>query len=257
MISIVGVDSRKNTGDMACLPSLYFPELADTEFLLVGEESYDPGGLLIVGGGGLFRAGHAEEALRTTVLSHQGPRVLWGPGLNNDGAEATDRYPAWIHRCHLVGVRDVLDPLDWVPCVSCLAPSLALDYPVRHPVVVYHGPGVGERISGADEFPQAGCEMGLSMAEAVEFLGSGEVVVTSSYHGWYWAALLGRRVVLIPGRRCSKFYRLPIAVRTATQENWRHKIEGAMAFPDFASRCQRANREFFATVQRNFPAFFR
>jgi len=47
------------------------------------------------------------------------------------------------------------------------------------------------------------------MEEVIAFLASGEVVVTSSYHGAYWARLLGRKVALLP--RGSKFWHLPPA----------------------------------------------
>lgn len=37
----------------------------------------------------------------------------------------------------------------------------------------------------------------MDFNETVAFLGSSEVVLTTSYHGLYWATLLGRKVVVL------------------------------------------------------------
>ena len=49
-------------------------------------------------------------------------------------------------------------------------------------------------------------EFNLDENKTIEFIGSGDVVVTNSYHGAYWATLLGKVVVAFPW--ASKFYGL-------------------------------------------------
>jgi hypothetical protein len=89
-------------------------------------------------------------------------------------------------------------------------PAFDLEYEIEHEVVYYgHHPlaplewarelGLGPVLTNA----------GTDMARVVAFLGSGRVIVTSSYHGVYWGRLLGRTVV--PQPRGSKFWHLPPA----------------------------------------------
>lgn len=40
----------------------------------------------------------------------------------------------------------------------------------------------------------------MNLETAVSFLGSSEVVLTTSYHGLYWATLLGRKVIVLEAR---------------------------------------------------------
>jgi exopolysaccharide biosynthesis predicted pyruvyltransferase EpsI len=71
----------------------------------------------------------------------------------------------------------------------------------EHEIVVYENKQA--RPLKSHGFPHMSNE-GATMEEAVKFIASGEIVVTSSYHGMYWAALLKRRILVVPFG--SKFY---------------------------------------------------
>ena len=59
----------------------------------------------------------------------------------------------------------------------------------------------------------------------IDFIAKGETVVTSSYHGVYWAQLLGRKVVCIPyNRKFSTFQYIPV---TASENSWKSMIKRA------------------------------
>lgn len=109
--------------------------------------------------------------------------------------------------CDLYFPRDTIDGFDVVPCASCLHPIFdAVLPPPVHKVVRYSAARRVEIDEPADA-PHRSNEDDGGIAAAVRFLASGETVITSSYHGAYWAGLLGREVRIIPWG--SKFDYLP------------------------------------------------
>ena len=102
----------------------------------------------------------------------------------------------------------------------------------------------------------------------LEFLGSSEVVVTSAYHGLYWATLLGRKVV-VANMFSSKFAAFPFppallddtdagvdasAIINANGANdvgdaLERAIARARAYPHALRECRDANTRFFGRVQ--------
>ena len=87
---------------------------------------------------------------------------------------------------------------------------------------------------------------GQNMEQIIEFLGSGETVVTNSYHGVYWATLLGRKVVCIPwGAKFNMFKHPPTM---ATPENWPDMISKAQNYTNALNECRSSNLSFFSDV---------
>lgn len=87
-----------------------------------------------------------------------------------------------------------------------------------------------------------------TLDKILDFLSRGDVVVTNSYHGTYWATLLGKRVVAVP--HSSKFLAFkhpPVMVETL--DEWRNALRGATAYPTALSESREANRDFRATVR--------
>ena len=89
---------------------------------------------------------------------------------------------------------------------------------------------------------------GQNIEQILTFLGSAETVVTNTYHGVYWATLLGRKVVCIPwGTKFSMFKHPPTF---ANETNWHEKIEEAKSYPRALKECRTANTDFFADVKK-------
>lgn len=106
--------------------------------------------------------------------------------------------------CDLYFPRDELPGFDVVPCASCMHPAFDVEREPRHKVIRY---SAARRIDLNDgQTPHMTNENG-TIEEALAFLASGEKVVTSSYHGAYWAGLLGRQVEVVSWG--SKFHYLP------------------------------------------------
>lgn len=234
-----------NLGDRVCGPARYlWPDA-------VPEAHVDDGwphGNVILGGGGL-----CHPDLSAMVERHLGARrfVVWAVGTNTHGERGAVDYPRWFDRAVAVGVRD-WRPTErrWVPCPSCLSPEFdrARRCPVRYPAVGYwhHRRPLpcGEGIEAIPGLTNA-CP---TLRQALEHLASGETVVTNTYHGAYWGALLGRGVV-VPDAFSSRFFWLRYAPRICEPAEWRAAADVAQVYPGALEECRAANLGFAAVVE--------
>ena len=227
------IDSR-NIGDLASSPTKYFDFKHRVETLDI--RSIDPefsepksgfGGSitldelknttaqvkyhLIVGGGGLVfkRFLGSFEAINKLKSVFSGKWIAWGvgqqvyPALSSSEDNLLERlysardnfdYSAYLKNFDYIGIRDSGFDYDWVPCVSCMDPTFDQKREIKHDFVVFSHRKFQVKI---DRFPHMSHDT-QSLEEVIDFLGSGETVITSSYHGAYWGTLLGRRVIAFP-----------------------------------------------------------
>jgi hypothetical protein len=246
--------SEVNLGDWSATPLRYFPlhRCRAADIRSVSEESVPKN--VIVGGGGLlapvFKAGF--EALMTN-RSRIDKLVGWGLGSNvhydkDEGFQGTveDLLPSYLDRFDLLGIRDHGTRYRWVPCVSCMHPEFSKTREITRPVVVYqhHYNPIG--LEGLPGMTNAEMDMG----KVLGFLGSAEVVVTNTYHGVYWATLLGRRVVALPFSSRFHGFRHPPAMATAG--DWKKAAERTETYPAALGECRRANIAFYCDLAREF-----
>lgn len=131
------------------------------------------------------------------------PTIAWGVGH-------TERQRPWGEKMlaehqRAAALCDLYFPRDWMmelkgphlPCASCMHPAfdMALDVHPAHDVVRYSAARRIE-VQAPEDAPHMTNEDG-DIEAAVRFIASGRKVVTSSYHGAYWAQLLGREVELV------------------------------------------------------------
>ena len=91
----------------------------------------------------------------------------------------------------------------------------------------------------------------LTMRVRERFIGeirSARAVVTNSYHGAYWATLLGKRVTVVGGG--SKVRMLKHRPVFATAIDWWQKLEEAECYPHALEECRDRNAEFCAEIVR-------
>lgn len=199
-----------------------------------------------------------EEVQRLTVDVLEsidrriGPRILWGAGLNSKDASIDSydaEYPSYLNRFHLVGVRDWDTEYRWVPCASCMHPAFDKKYEVKNDFVWFEHKKRLIDNKWFDTLP--GPRMlntGQNIQQIIEFLGSGETVVTNSYHGVYWATLLGRKVVCIPwGSKFKMFKHPPIM---ANEKNWPDKIGSGEIYKGALAECRDVNKLFYEDVKK-------
>ncbi|QEH31748.1 Polysaccharide pyruvyl transferase [Aquisphaera giovannonii] len=245
-----------NLGDLKCGPYSYFDFLGghpvvDINDLARWEGPADLGGkLIVVGGGGLLNSvfGRQWELITSDPSACL---IVWGGGHNAHGSGRIDGY-SHLDRCRLVGLRDYGQGHDWVPCVSCMEPGFDRPHPIRHEVVFFEGSH--RPVRGVDPAIPKLTSRCMDLHRVLRFLGSGELVLTSSYHGAYWATLLGKRVVLI-GVSSSKFFGMKHPPVHGTPSDWMSGGRSARVYPEALDECRGANRRFAAKVEEYVAAF--
>lgn len=182
-----------NIGDRLCGPIPYFDDLSHYPVRKVETFYGSDSKVSVFGGGGMLTSGIGDLLYRARKEASRS--VLWGVGTNYRDCQAPI-IPSWVKDFTLVGIRDWgVEGFEYVPCASCMHPLFNDPAPAPSiPVVVYahhsfpipklHLPYLTNGIFGD------------SMDTVIKFLSFGKTVVTNSYHGAYWAMLLGRSVVL-------------------------------------------------------------
>lgn len=200
-MKIIGLHIRdtKNVGDRWSSPLDYFG--FDGCEVFVGDMRSPPkidADLVIYGGGSIVTSPDFRSAKRV---------VAWGVGHHV-------RHPPWedemrsVHEsaarsCELYFPRDPFG--DSVPCASCM--NRVFDFvPAPTVDVVRYSAARRIMVDEPSGSPHMTNEDG-TIEEAVAFLASGRMVITSSYHGAYWARLMKREVKIVPWG--SKFSYLP------------------------------------------------
>jgi hypothetical protein len=212
-----------NVGDRMCGPGQYLWPNACANVPLLSKPS-ETISAAIIGGGQVFAQLH-EVVTSIRDRNAAAKIVAWGVGLPLQGK-----------RDHLVqrvaadfvafGTRnyDWKEYLDFVPCASCLSTELDDAGPIQHEIVVY----LHRKKDGPESIPIDVPVMTNAMRsprEALAFIASGETVVTSSYHGVYWAQLLGRKVLCLPYN--DKFQTFQHAPAMARPDSWLKEVRRA------------------------------
>lgn len=203
--------------------------------------------VVVFGGGGLFldglealMKGHLDERKKPSVWA------IWGAGLNRDGD-----YPEWLDQFDLVGVRDEDLRFDHVPCASCFHPAFdhARTIKPTRPYVAYSHYAFQIEIEGV---PNKDNNKPFSaFGEVIDFLASGEVILTTSYHGLLWASWLGRRCVLMDSRpNGKKFDLLGPDIHRANLRTFKQKASiTPMPLAGILEDARRKNRIFWRQLQ--------
>jgi hypothetical protein len=252
-----------NVGDWHCAPFRYF-DLGRTCLDILdfdpAKDSADAaakaiaGRHVVLGGGGLIANTFHQKVAH---LAEQRPRLLslvaWGIGES----EHVDRsgglvppYPGALPRhmdaFHLIGMRDtggiLGSQVEWAPCVSCMAPEFDQNRTITREAVIYEHKRIPLPMDGLDRMSNEG----RSLESKVAFLGSAELVITNSYHGVYWATLLGRRVLAVPNM--SKMYRFRHSPVICEAESWQRYAPLAVAYPEALDECRLATKAFHNKV---------
>ena len=232
----------KNIGDRASGPTDYFfPKLGlkkNLKRLDLSEEK------IVFGGGSLFSQveGFIDDVRPNQTL------VAWGLGIPERGFndEAVNRVAS---KFELFGTRnfDWSDQLDYVPCASCMLPVFdQIKAPTTDIVIFAHRRKVQD-LYCPEEFPLLtnDCD---NIEEAVDFISQGQTVVTSSYHGVYWAQLMGRKVVCVPyGSKFNTFKQQPIF---AQADSWTNTMGTVQIHSPTLDECRSLNRKFAAKVKQ-------
>lgn len=189
---------------------------------------------LIVGGGGLLFKSFAGsfDALQQLRPLFSGKWIAWGVGQQTyaNPSKMTQgdvlqqlktskdhfNYGRYLKGFDLVGIRDIGFNYPWLPCASCMDPAFDQPVEVKHDVVVFSHRKFQIKLG---RLPSMSHDT-QDLTEVINFLGSGKTVITSSYHGAYWATLLGKQVIAFPFS--TKFLTLSHSPQLYPVQSWNY-----------------------------------
>lgn len=229
-----------NVGDAATCPQPWFafgPSLVQNF-----GQAVPPCRVAVLGGGQVF--GKALEAafLHTRAAHH---RVAWGLGIHPVNPQSFD-YASFLRQMTLVGARDHgLPGTEYVPCASCMSVGFDAVPPPEHDVVLFLHARKSERLQRPEGIPVRDNHT-PDLTEALRFIASGATVVSNSYHGVYWAMLMGRRVLALPySAKFNGFRQMPAV---ADAGDWLGDLARAKPVEGVLEEARVANRAFFTKV---------
>ncbi|HEX8234144.1 MAG TPA: polysaccharide pyruvyl transferase family protein [Caulobacteraceae bacterium] len=236
-IAFAHIRRSRNVGDLMCCPGDYF-DFGDAAIFDVRDEI--PQCDAVIYGGGAIEQRLRVHGIHRNVQARV--KAAWGIGTSVHGKTAA---PEVVQDMDLVGVRELgRAGTVYTPCVSCMHPIFDEQFERRHEAVLFFNADKKIPRPEVRGLPELRNVAGFE--ETVEFLASGDVVVTNSFHGVYWATLLGRRVVCLP--YSSKFYGFRFPPAYATAETALEAIAAAPAHPEALADCRRESRAFHKRV---------
>lgn len=205
------VIDNKNIGDLYSVPSQYFDfpglrvENRDIRHINRENLQHFANQHIIIGGGGLASQRFVDAFKQLQSIKSNSKLIIWGIGQQDYSSSYVNNalqfnYQPYTQGFDLVGIRDSHYHKHWVPCASCMHPSFDKKREIKHEFVVFSHKKFQIEFPG---FPSMN-NSSQNLEEILDFLGSGETILTSSYHGAYWGTLLGRKVLTFPFN--SKFY---------------------------------------------------
>ncbi len=232
----------RNIGDFYCNPGKYFKFCIPCESHNIENFAYNEDDILIIGGGGLI--GVLDDCLSKVTTDH---KILRGVGLNRH--DNVIEYPSYIGKYKFIGIRDstYLDTDYWVPCASCMNPLIDKYRNVEptQKVVAYEHFEWPLQV----EIKHRENNWGEHLEQKLKLISSGELVLTNTFHGLYWATLLNRRAIIIDPFS-TRFHLFPKEIPIATADNWKQFIKHSNNYPEFLNECRSKNTEFFNSVNK-------
>lgn len=250
-VHFIHIFGTKNVGDEFCGPEFYFSDLFRDytqyihEFRAVEYQSIFRDDVVVIGGGGLLDFDDSWNEIIDRCAERSDHVVLWGVGTNAQIGRSAARSSVDFSKIELIGVRDYQTQLPYLPCASCMIPQLEQKHSIRRRVGV-----IEHRSFPILAFPQYEKMRNETedICSILQFIGSSEVIITNSYHMWYWATLMNRKVILFE-KISTKFdhLRYPPVYYSGDLEA---DVARCETHPDALEEARRLNRDFAEKVLR-------
>lgn len=230
-----------NVGDANCSPLQYF-DYPGARMLDLNDQPEGRASVVIFGGGS-----YPRRLARRVRRYRSALRVAWGVGYTERGKlrpMAPDVHAGLAAQFDLYSHRDWGCDGDYVPCVSAMSEHFDREYEVEHEVAFFGHPHdcprpVPDDLPGPTLYNDE-----MDLGSVIRFLASAETIVTGSYHGVYWATLLGRRVITHPYSAKFWHFKYPPIIT----DNWRDGMPKARRYVGVLEECREINRAFHARV---------
>ncbi len=255
-LTAVNYTKTKNIGDLVCNPMDYFDYDNVTRFCVrpmpppprhTPPDACPKADAYIFGGGGITTM--VRKMADRDVTS--GIKIAWGIGQSIRGETAA--ITNVLGDFDLVGSRDIGIPgTEWVPCVSCMSPLFDKEYEKKYDVAVWLNSS-----QAIHKFYDPVRNNQCSFADAISYIGSARKLVTTSYHGAYWATLLGIPAIIVRAYS-TKFYQYKHQSVVSGVRNYLGDImideadlieQADQVFPEALEECREANVRFDEKVR--------
>lgn len=257
---------RINQGDVLSGPYHYFDFGMPYEKISWDKQIIKPAPIAagskdtIIMGGGIY---FAKNKPRLENLLNRIDKIIgWGIGLDIRADPEN-----FVKRFSLLGTRERQSSLIdnesvfYVPCASCMHPAFEAfvgEYspertkPTASKTVLHTNGGFNER-ELASLFEEQGIERTKTSSDfetTLSNLQNAACVVTNSYHGAYWASLMGKKVVCLK-TEVPKWDGLHENIVFSTPEDVEDAISRAESIPaTYLAECRSLNRDFYDRVQK-------
>lgn len=201
--------------------------------------------IIVIGGGGLLSDN--GYYLRDTInyLLENNKIIFWGVGVN------TFRKPNFSFLNHknilLSGIRDYdyLITNNYVPCPSCKISLFDDEYEINSEIGIIEHPIHPIHITGIPKISNSS-----DIIQLISFIGSKEIIITSSYHGVYWSQIMGKKVLYYVENEVPnyKFFTLKNRVTTCNSSDWIKKTNNLTSVVGFKKECREINDDFYMKV---------
>ena len=238
-----------NIGDAYCNPSKYF-DLPLKRTVDIFNKKWLPNkdDTVIIGGGGLIRRTFQKQIIKYKDTGAK--LIFWGIGHNFRMKETHMWWPEWVTSAKLWSVRDYKKMKYYVPCVSCMHPAFDKKRTsVRKEVYFIHAHRnrnenyatlYGNNIMSNDQ---------QDFEKVISFLGSGETVITDSFHGAYWAMLLGKKVKVVNWTtKFINFEHQPEFIQSIKDPSTLRLSAYKDEYDQYLDNCRTRNKDFYKKV---------
>lgn len=271
---------KTNVGDWWSPPERYFPfDVFKTHDLLDSEKITNQPTIYIVGGGGLGNESFLPHLKRLTQTNRRYKLIAWGVGADyqvdrNGLAPQPKNFNTLLNYFSSfdeVGTRIFSSNgygnrknYRWVPCASCMHPlfdQLINIKPTNRIGVFSHKRALlsarGQRTTKlkytSTQFFNRKIHLnnsGSNIERTLAALAQCEFVVTNSYHGVYWATLLGRKVICRPFK--DGLYSFKHAPTYLLEDNLELAMESAVSYPEAIEECRLANSQYYSFLKEKY-----
>lgn len=257
-----------NLGDWICCPYYYYTEyfsrytcVLHSNWAVLWHE-IEREDIVIFGGGGLLDNSDELNRIINRLIEKCNNVIIWGAGThkyNQDNifGKKTANERIMYERAAMVGVRDYEHPsgLSYLPCVSCMNPAFSVkqvDVPIRRSIGTIKS--ALESTFAVQDLPSF-----VTNAEPIgtvaSYIMSSNIILVSSYHGAFWAMLMGKKAIL-PSTRLGvdkyKYFRYPVGFYDGSKfdENAILEISDNLPeIPDFLEESRQLTRQFFESCR--------
>lgn len=201
--------------------------------------------IVIIGGGGLIT--DDDHYIHETIswLAENNKIIFWGVGSNSFRDLP---YKIYKHKnVMLLGTRDysITNRKNYVPCVSCKHSSFDLEYNITDSIGLLEHPDHPIEIPNIPKISNSS-----SIEDIIKFIGSKEILISSTFHGVYWSQLMNKKVLyyLDNDLANTKFFNLKHRVPVCDKTNYLEKIKNISYVYNLKEESRYLNDVFYKKV---------